>query len=604
MPSFFEYLFIMTYYFGSKEQINGDIKYNEHDFSGALTYYKKGLEHLFQIAAQRNFTPNRVYSDALAYVLSDIVICATDLLRSSLKGKLNYTEITEVWKDITSTLQELKVVYDSDNIQRYTGSQTTPERMDTVYSAVALAAEAVSDRLVDWLDNSKKKPREKQFLTALTWLARAMDNQKQAGLDIEIELHIGYLNLLERAFHCEKNKQILTRMANYIKNNSLYDLGLSSQEKLEVLGYELLVAVENNEQRAHELARQCRALIDMGIMIDEESELLTDLRKLMTRLPQVAQLSPVDDEEVVILRKDKKRRRRYVIEDDEDEAETATATSTELSDIAIESQPKHRKPNVIELEELSIPRTADVADSEPMSDLNSQIETTSELPATAERLVPYAHVTPTRPTTSLLAMRDTFFAPQDVTFQVSSIAPKGHQKAFKKAMYSIAENYNSAGFLANLLSVVADFYFKTRDLPFKNLPITAYSLYGTVLKLNPQHEVAINRMKAIYQKNPRMINDNKHFAISAPSLSINAHDIFIDAIKDNIREIETYLSANPEQLDALFTRFMHFVTKTIKEAGIAGNQSVLIAELLQSKYDNFILTATLSQFSDSSRMHF
>lgn len=37
-----------------------------------------------------------------------------------------------------------------------------------------------------------------------------MDNQNQAGLDIEAELYLGYLNLLERAFHCEKNKQTLT----------------------------------------------------------------------------------------------------------------------------------------------------------------------------------------------------------------------------------------------------------------------------------------------------------------------------------------------------------------------------------------------------------
>lgn len=299
--SFFEYLFIMTYYFGSKEQINGDIKYNEYNFAEALKYYKKGLEHLHKIAAQRNFTANKLYNDALAYALSDVVICTTDVLRASLKGKLDYSQITEAWKEITSTLQELKVVYNSDSIQRYSGSQTTPERMDTVYSAIALAAEAVSDRLVDWLDNSKKKPTEKQFLTALTWLTRAIDNQSQAGFDVEIELHIGYLNLLERAFHCEKNKQILTRIANYIKNNSLYDLELSPEEKLELLGYELLVAVENNDPSAHELAKQCRALIDTDTMIDEESELITDLRKLMTRLPLVD-----DDEDVVIIWKEKK----------------------------------------------------------------------------------------------------------------------------------------------------------------------------------------------------------------------------------------------------------------------------------------------------------
>ncbi|MDR3501835.1 MAG: hypothetical protein P4L79_04555 [Legionella sp.] len=586
----------MTYYFGSKEQINGDIKYNEHDFAGALKYYKKGLEHLYQIAAQRNFTANRAYNDALAYALSDVVICSTDLLRASLKDKLNYPQITEAWKEINSTLQELKVVYDSDSIQRYIGSQTTPETMDSVYSAVALAAEAVSDRLIVWLDNStKKSPTEKQVLTALTWLVRAIDNQNQAGFDIETELHLGYLNLLERAFHCEKNTQILTRITNYIKDNSLHDLELSLEEKLELLGYELLVAVENNDQRAHELARQCRVLIDKDMMIDEESELLTDLRKLMTRLPPVA-----DDEEVVIPRKDKKRKRLYVIEDDEQET-IETATSTEVTDVGIESQPKHRKVNDIESEVLSTFRTADVADSEPMSHLNIQIETASDMVTTSERFAPYAYVTPT---TSLLTMRNTFFAPQDMASQVSSVTPKGHQKAFKKAMYNIAENYNSAGFLANLLSVVADFYYKTKDLPFKNLPITAYSLYRTVLKLNPQHEVAIGRMKAIYQNNQRMINDNKHFAASAPSLATNAHDIFIDAIKDNIREIETYMMAKPEQLDALFTRFMLFVTKTIKEAGIAGNQSTLIAELLQSKYDNFILTATLSQFTESSRMHF
>ena len=594
MPSFFEYLFIMTYYFGSQEQINGDIKYNEHDFAGALTYYKRGLKHLLQLAAQRGFTASRVYNDALAYVLSDVVVCATDLLRASLIGRLDYSEVLELWKDISASLRELNVVYNSDSIQRYVGSQTTPERMDTVYSAVALAAEAVSDRLVDWLDNNtKKKPTEKQFLIALNWLTRAINNKKLAGVEIETKLHLGYLNVLERAFHCEKNKRILKRMADYIKDNSLHDLDLSSHRKLELLGYELLVAVENNKPHAHKLAKKCNELINKTMDLDEESELLIDLRKLMARLPVVV------EDEVIIPMKNKKRKRRCIIEDDDDEV--VTATSTELSEVTVESKSKYRKATDIESGGGSSLGAVDVADSSPRLDINIQIETADELVIHSGRIVPHIDVVATRPTTSVLA-GNSFFAPQDMAPQVPPVAPKGHHKAFKHAMYHIAENYNNAGFLANLLSVVADFYYKTRELPFKNLPITAYSLYSTVLKLNPQHEVAPNRMASIHKHNQRMINDNKHFASSVPSLATNAHDIFIDAIKDNISEIEAYLIAKPEQLDALFSRLMRFVTKTIKEAAIAGKQSTLIAELLMSKYENFILTKTLSQFSDNQQM--
>ncbi|MFJ1267763.1 hypothetical protein ACD661_04210 [Legionella lytica] len=580
----------MAYYFGSNEQVNGDIKYNEHDFAEALKYYKKGLGHLHQIAAQRNFTPNGRYNDALAYVLSDVVVCSTDLLRASLKGKLNYSEIMEAWKDISSTLQELEVVYTSDSIQRYTGSQTTSERMDTVYSAVALAAEAISDRLIDWLDKDiKKKPTEKQFLSALTWLSRAVDNQNKAGLDIETELHLGYLNLLERAFYCDKNKRILFRITDYIKNNSLHDLDLEPEEKLELLGYELLVAVENNDQCAHELARQCKVIMT-DIMMEEECELFLDLRQLMTRLPR-----ELADEVLAPMNVRKKKKRKNVIEDEEDD----TATSTAPLDITIESHVKHRKANDIEVDGAVSLRTADVVDSEPMLDIDSPSEASSEL---APHVEPHTSVRPVLHTTTLFTVRHTFFAPQ-VNPTALSVEPKG-PKAFKKAMYHIAEHYNSPAFLANLLSVVADFYYKSRDLPFKNLPITAYSLYCMVLKLDPQHKVAKSRMEAIYNQNTRMIKDNKNFSGSAPFLVINAQDIFVHAIKDNIREIETYMIGKPEQLDILFNRFMLFVTTTIKNAGIAGNQSTLIAELLKSKYENSILTATLEQVSHPHHMHF
>ncbi|WP_058535264.1 hypothetical protein [Legionella saoudiensis] len=573
----------MTYYFGSKEQVNGDIKYNEHDFAAALKYYKKGLENLQQIAAQRNFTANRAFNDALAYVLSDVVVCATDLLRASLKGKLNYPEITQAWKEISSALQELQVVCDNTSIQRFTGSQTTPERLNMVYSAVALAAEAVSDRLIDWLDRAKKTPTEKQFLIALTWLKRAMDNFDKAGEEIEAELHIGYLNLLERAFHCEKNKRILTRITNYIQNNSVHELELSAQYKLELLGYELLVAVENNDSAAHELARQCNVLIKVTTDIDEESELIADLRKLMARLP-------VDNEEVKIPKKIEKRRRIII---DEEEEELHMATSTEVPDVAMDSQAKFRKVDVMDLEEPFY--TSDVVPMDSTLERNRPTATPMQLEASEVS----AHVVPT---TSLFA--NTFFVPSARAAQTTTVTPLGHHKAFKKAMFHIAENYNNTGFLANLLSVFSDFYYKSKDLPFKNLPITAYSLYSAVLKLNPQHQVAISRMKSLYRHNPRMINDNKHFATSMVSQAINAHEIFVNAIKDNIREVETYLSTKPEQLDALFNQFILFITKAIKEEGIAGKQSTLIAELLKSKYDNFVLAKALSQFSENQPTQF
>ena len=139
----------MKFYFDTREQIEGDEAYNEQHYKQALIHYKKGLDILNKIASQRNYKASKPFYDGLAYALSDIITTTTDLILESLDDTSDTNKIRLMWAEIPDFLHEMHTVY--EQIKNYNPRNTTAERINQTYIAVAECCEEISDALIDSL---------------------------------------------------------------------------------------------------------------------------------------------------------------------------------------------------------------------------------------------------------------------------------------------------------------------------------------------------------------------------------------------------------------------------------------------------------------------
>ena len=200
----------------------------------------------------------------------------------------------------------------------------------------------------------------------------------------------------------------------------------------------------------------------------------------------------------------------------------------------------------------------------------------------------------------------TFFAAPLVA-SVPAVVQPSHSKAFIETFNWLAQKYQNTGFLANVFSLIGDFYYDKPSLPFKNLPIIPYELYETVLLLNNTHRVAIAKMSKIYNADEgakRMIDDRNRFSMTntRSTSQKTAVDIFGQAIHGHVDEIETFLAHDLNGVNGVLDNILHYIVKEIKNEQLAGSRSHQIAEQISVKYKQLLQTQLPSnQDEDGNR---
>ncbi|WP_058515107.1 hypothetical protein [Legionella santicrucis] len=555
----------MKYYFNTLEQIQGDEAYNEKNFEQALVHYKKALSLLNQIASQRNFKPNKPFYDALAYVLSEITITKADHIMASLDDPFSYNHIQNLWEDIPSLLHEMNIIY--EKIRFFELRETKKEKINITYKAVANCCESISDALIDSL-NENEAPIFEQVTSALTWLTQAINYRKNAKLPIAMDLHVGYLNLLERAYKCNHEKQFLTQITAYIQENRLIHQELWPMQELEILSYQLLVATENkDEDSAAKYVKRCKKLMEDSDHIDHESLIIEDINTLISKLTNSTQTKN--------LKNRSRKPLQIIIEESDEELE---ATSMDVSTI-----PKR-------IDEIGEDMDMSLSEDSLLSDMNIDEIQTSTISQQLHTVAP--HFNPLVPTSSpssnfSMSNKATFFAPPSTPNTLTILPQRNPTDAFVKVMQEISNHYRDPKFLANLLSLIGDFYYKSRSLPFKNIPLISFEIYETVLLLDRQHSIAHARLCEIYNRshsNKRMIDEHRHYT-GATKYSSSTQGSFISifntAIEENMIQIETFLSINNEKQENVVNDLVLFVANNMVEKNIAGGKSQLIADFIR-----------------------
>lgn len=590
----------MRYYFNTQEQILGDTEYNSQNYKQALVHYKKGYNILCGYAASRSFKKRPYYKDGLAYVLCDIIITISDVILSSInEDSFDYEEAKTLCAESNGFLKELAAVY--TEIQRYKERETTAAKYRSVFTALYRACEAISDQLVDSLDDENVIINESVVLKSATyWLSLSMEYRRKSGATVELSMHLGYLNLLERRYKSNPNDEILRRINTYIQQNTLEGLAISTMEKLEILNYRILVAVKNKSANIQGLLNQYKQLVGESDDVEHDSLIIHDINELIANLPMLEQE-----------KREKKPRlkRRRVILDDSDEEEVR-----EVEEVALLANTE-----VEATEEINTNSKRQFIQNDPDEENSTTIGEihTEQAPVQLEDSLTGVGVT----TSSTVTLGTGFGAriiPAPMAFSLATstitmfVAPQARDgfdlsadksKVFIESFKKLATKYKDHLFLANVLSLIGDFYIDSNKHPFKKLPLVAYELYENVLLLNNKHSVAYARMKMIYNRDAgskRMINDHNHYTkVSDASIQRkikSSSEIFCTAIEDMVIQIETFLATDTQQVGVVLDDIMNYVVTKIKEENIARGSSGMIANELSSNYTRVSQSQTLSCF--------
>jgi hypothetical protein len=584
MSPFFGLVLDMTY-LAKKELDAANAAYQLGNYQDALTNYENAITTLRELGAQKGFSPTKSYYDALAYTHGQIIKCITQKVHALIaktKEFPDYALIKLNMKEARNHQKDFLVAHKT--LAQYFGgsSRNSTERLMDVFHSLAETAEKISDTISDYADREKDwgGSRDKVYMKAVMWLQRAQKYQLKANgsLDAEsvqktknlvrTELHLGCLNLMERAYYCNHDETYLNAISKYIRENRLHGLNLTSDEQLELLSYELLVAVEDNDEDAiHILNQYYEEIIIKEPEIDEDCEIIQDIKNLLARVN--AREEAIEPEPTSELNPKKRSRK----EEEDEQGEEDELTLSKKAKFAEDKTPEalHEIPqleNHIPLEQAPMP---------PLP----QIEM-------ATRPWPQPELNPPQVSSTL-----PFFASPPVQ--------KQSHITFAEIMKGLAGTYNNSETLANLLSIVADFYYQGKhlkaNLQSPKAMFIACSLYEDVLKLNPKHDIARNKkdeLKSIpfgAQIFKLVLSDKKLTATQHKTAS----NIFNHSITDSIKNVQTYLiENNPKQLDELFTKLLQFIADRLKEEHSIGSQSKAIADLILSKCDNAMLVTQVS----------
>ncbi|MDR3504060.1 MAG: hypothetical protein P4L79_15935 [Legionella sp.] len=563
-------------YLAKKELEAANAAYQLGNYSDALTNYENAITKLRELGAQKGFSPTKFYYDELAYTHSQIIKCISQTVQALIaeSPNIDYALIQLHMRKARSNRKDFLVLHNT--LAQYFGgiSRNSTERLTEVFDSLAVAAEKISDAISDYADSEKDwAGRDKAYMKAVMWLKRAQKYQLKANSSLEIEqsnnktrslvrteLHLGCLNLMERAYYCNHDETYLLEITKYISDNRLHGLNLTSEDQLELLSYELLVAVEENDEEAiHILSQYYDEILINDPDFDENCFLIQDIKNLLAKVNATEEAI---EPEPVSEHNPKKRDR----EEGEEEEVFSLTKKAKLTENVMASDAPHLLEEAPQLEN-DVP----AQEQAPMPPL-PQVDMVAKPGPQAE--LNLSRVAPTLP----------FFAP--VPMQ------KPSQTTFSETMKELARSYTNPETLANLLIVVADFYYQGKHSQSPKAMFIACSLYEDVLRLNPKHEVARSKKDELKstpfgaQVLKLVLSDKKQAAAQYKTPS----GIFNHSIADSIKNVQTYLiENNQKQLDELFTKLLQFIGDTLKTEHSVGNQSEAIATLILSKCQNAML---------------
>ncbi|KTD20999.1 Uncharacterised protein [Legionella lansingensis] len=510
----------MGFYFNTPDQINGDKAYNEGKFDEALTYYSHALETLLRHAASSD--QHLQYYDAIAHVFADIIITKSVLIRINAR---DFTKVAMYWREILSMIQEMEVVYNQNLKDRK--HIYSREVIIKAYSMLAVTCEKVSDKIMDYLDDSGTTSKnilvnQPTLSDAIQWMQNAIIYQIKSGQSIKIDSSCGYLNLLERQFKETNDEQTLALMSAYMAEHRLLEQVIEDpMQKLELLSYAIRIAIVTKQDNLAVLTTTCHEIYQSLPRENDDNPILQDLSTLIELEPRNPSLEDQHGIEKL-------------------EEEEGILSPTEMS--------------------LETPHP----DDENLGQIELHPSTTSPIP------------------TAPMPNEQVARASQQGMFAITKGIPsapdtlENHSHAFITALDRITKRSGDTKYLANLLSLVADFFkdYQSSGIPKKNCILIAFDAYQQVLRIYPEHRRAMQQLGHLPQLHPQLVIPYQQFGSTPlnhrdPRMKVmEPKSFFIEALEEITTQVETLLIHSPQDATTTLDRLIHYLGAKLAEGVI------------------------------------
>ncbi|MDI9819358.1 MULTISPECIES: hypothetical protein [unclassified Legionella] len=149
---------------------------------------------------------------------------------------------------------------------------------------------------------------------------------------------------------------------------------------------------------------------------------------------------------------------------------------------------------------------------------------------------------------------------------VSSNETTKCSQAFMTAIESIITPSVNPKFLANLLSLAADFFrqYQCQSVPTRTFIVLAFDLYQQVRMINSEHKRARHFIEKILKDHPEMLDDYTRFN-QAPANRRGQDDrkIFNQALEEMTTQLETLMITTPESLELTMNLLVDSITNNL-----------------------------------------
>ncbi|STY29865.1 Uncharacterised protein [Legionella wadsworthii] len=553
----------MGFYFRSYRQTAGDKAYNEKKFEEALTHYSAALTTLHLHAAS-NATRHNDFYDAFVYVLSEVITTKLMIMSREAQNH-NFAVMKSHWDEIPGLLQEMEITYE-EHLKNASHCQSNKEeKVKEVNKLLAAVCEDVSDDFADLLDEEETIPN--LLPHAIEWMKRAISFQLKTRTHPKLSSSLGYLNLLERLYKKTNNETHLKEMADYIQKYKLRELPVKSPlQKLELLSYVLRANVATQGEIIG-LADECKSLYALLPDEDKDNTIIEDLRHLID-------LGIEKDGETA--------------EAMEESDDTSHIVNTEGENRDGESNEGHALPE----------QEAFVSPGDTLIGLQSLDTVPMSLSIQEDTTVCDSGIPHNSPVIEFSASPSTTQSPQGFFFS----APQGtssdkelpHSKALQVGFETIISNAKNPKFLANLLSLIADFFikYKAYNVQKQNAIVLAYDLYRQVLKIDPQHNRAHAKLREMSSKHKQLIGSyNKFFSVPQSPIPFaeaqmdDAKRLFTEALEDLTIQLESLLINKTIKIRITIDQLICYVGEQLTKGAITQGPSPEIEEMLTNTFE-------------------
>lgn len=357
-------------------------------------------------------------------------------------------------------------------------------------------------------------------------------------------------------------------MSEFIDKQKLLELTIASAlEKLELLSYVIRIALVNG-QNVDALALECQTLYTKLDEEEKENDILDDLRALIQLIPQEEEEEEEENE--------------YDDQSNSSENEE-TSMDQSLGDLSIDG---------FNTEDSFTDLASDML-------VDSQPHQTQGIPPSLSTNLGSLHpvmmqndstsqVSVTQP--SGLVVQQGFFASSSYpSQQVGDEMPQS--RALQLALKKIVTHSNQSRFLANLVSLIADFFcrFKADGIQKQNAIVLAFDLYQHVIKIDPEHHRAIEKLKELSTNHQPLIGSYQHFSNPPSPLPTSlqlpgAKIRFYQAIEELTIQLECLLMNDKDKIEEAINNLIHFIGEKLTSGVITRVPSPEIKELLIQTY--------------------